>query len=61
MSASFDPRAHHRFVGDDSSEHSDKPEKPPTEAPLEDAELLDAYSRAVVNVVEQVSPAVISP
>lgn len=60
MFASFDPRAPHRFVGDDSSEHSDKREKPPTEAPLEDAELLDAYSRAVVNVVEQVSPAVVS-
>jgi S1-C subfamily serine protease len=32
----------------------------PAGAPLPDAELLDAYSQAVIRVVEQVSPAVIS-
>jgi len=37
-----------------------RPAPPPTEAALRDSELLDAYSRAVVEVVERTGPAVVS-
>lgn len=44
------------------SDSSNSPEKPlhPSRVKPTDAEVLDAYSQAVVNVVESVSPAVIS-
>jgi S1-C subfamily serine protease len=38
----------------------DRPSSPPSRGAPSDADLLDAYSQAVVNVVENVSPAVIS-
>jgi S1-C subfamily serine protease len=46
------------FMIDDSNEPLDSGR--PVRAEARDAELLDAYSQAVVNVVEKVSPAVIS-
>lgn len=58
MSAFDQPTNRFHFLGDDTPEPSDRRPKP-QDASLEDAELLDAYSRAVVNVVEQVSPAVV--
>jgi S1-C subfamily serine protease len=40
--------------------HADGSQPPPTQPDPRDTQLLDAYSQAVVNVVETVSPAVIS-
>ena len=47
----------HQFISDSDSRDADPP-APRTSS--RDAELLDAYSQAVVGVVETVSPAVIS-
>jgi len=56
--------AHFNFpAAEISSSESNNPLSgggPPVRADIRDAELLDAYSQAVVNVVEQVSPAVVS-
>ncbi len=52
----------HHWVSDEGHVANSNAEKAPVtgSAPLSDTELLDAYSQAVVNVVESVSPAVVS-
>ena len=48
-----------RRIQMDSNDTSDLHSREPGQPDRRDAELLDAYSRAVVGVVERVSPAVI--
>jgi S1-C subfamily serine protease len=48
-----------RFTDDSTEQHSDMP-RPVNRPAASEAELLDAYSQAVIHVVETVSPAVIS-
>lgn len=49
-----------RLVHSSGEMDRDRPSSPPGRGAARDADLLDAYSQAVVNVVETVSPAVIS-
>ncbi len=48
-----------RLVTGDAAGRSEQPGRKPASRSAEDAELLDAYSRAVIGVVERVSPAVV--
>lgn len=51
----------HQFLSSGSGETTpQRPDRDPVRAEPHDAELLDAYSRAVIGVVDAVSPAVIS-
>ncbi|MBI3823063.1 MAG: trypsin-like peptidase domain-containing protein [Planctomycetes bacterium] len=47
-----------RYVNDDFEPRSEPP--PPTAVPREEADALDAYSRVVVRVAEQLQPAVVN-
>lgn len=48
------------FIDDSANSGGDTARPRPTTRPASDADLLDAYSQAVIHVVETVSPAVIS-
>ncbi|MGE3314195.1 MAG: S1C family serine protease [Planctomycetaceae bacterium] len=60
MSYSGDPIAFLKRLSDDSSQPQDRPVAASSSAPPADADLLDAYSQAVIGVVKQVGPAVVS-
>jgi len=49
-----------QLVSNDDGTRPQRPERDPVRAEPHDADLLDAYSRAVIGVVDAVSPAVIS-
>lgn len=53
-------RSQHWFASDSSESSSGDSQRNPKRAPASDADVLDAYSQAVIRVVEHVSPAVIS-
>lgn len=48
------------FLEDPRGASDSAPDKPPPTPPVDDSDLLDAYSRAVITVVEKVGPAVAS-